>query len=262
MTYWKYIRSDSLRCIKSCRCLLGVGGVFLTLLFANIGNQSSQKSVVFMARYIMDGIPFFLCMIFAVISFADSLCEDVKSRYYRLEIIRGETSTYCSTRTLTVFFSAFFSVMLGFLLFVFFLKMNFPWKLKYDTAYDASVNSGAFKTVLKAGHYVLYYMLASVQLGILAGDLALFSACISLKIKNRLLVYTVPVVSFYFLANATYRLPMQLGWLDLYKVFIPSYNVWGNDLFSFLWALFVGALLAVLLRALLFYQIKGALEHE
>lgn len=256
-----YIRSDHLRCKKSCRYLIGIGGVFFTLLFAHIDNQYSKKSVLFMAQYVMDGIPFFMCMIFGIFAFSDSICEDIKTNYYRLAILRGDIKEYCNGRTATIFFSAFLSLIVGFLLFIFFLKLNFPWKAENDSVYRAMIRSGAFRTILKGEHYVLYYAAVGLKLGILAGNLALFSALLSLYVKNRLLVYSVPVISFYFLANATYQLPVSLWWMDLYKIYISSYNVWNNDTMSFIWALLIGGILFFSLRVLIFRRIKGELEH-
>ena len=258
----RYLYVDLLRICRSRRCFLGIGGVFFTLLFAHVDNKGSLESVLFMSQYILDGIPFFMCMIFSILTYSDSLCEDVRSKYYRLEIVRGSTKKYCVSRILSIFFSAFFSMMLGYLLFVVFLKLQFPWKMPQDSVFDGLVRSGAFRAVLQSEHYLFYYILVSIQLGILAGVLALFSACISLKIRNRMLIYTIPVVFFYFLTNATYRLPQKMQYLELYKIYIPSYNVWNNDLLSFLWALAIGILGTLCFGSCIFHQIKGALENE
>jgi len=83
----------------------------------------------------------------------------------------------------------------------------------------------------------------------------------SLFVKNKLLIYATPVMVFYLVVNLGAKIPHELRFLNLYRVFMPIYNVWGNDLWSALWTILVSLLLTFFL-GLGIYRRMGVLVRN
>lgn len=261
LTYLNYIKINAVRCLKSYKIWGGIAGVFLSLLFATLENKNDSNSIVFMVGYIIDGIPFYLCMVFCAVPYAGSISEDMAFDFHKLQIIRQNLKAYIVTKVIVIFFSAIIAMMLGFLLFVAVLKLRLPWVMVNDSLYDILIERGGLKSLLINRKFIMYYLLVSVQLGMFSGCLSLTATVFSLFVKNRLLVYSVPVMVLYLIINFAWRIPTELAPLNLYKVFIPFYNVYNHDVWSFIWSVFIGLLTACFLGAVIFYKVRRAVRN-
>lgn len=262
LTYLRYIKINIIRCVKSYKILGGIAGVLLSLIFATVENKSNKNSVVFMVRYIIDGIPFYLCMIFCAVPFAASICEDMAFNFHKVQIIRQNLRAYIVARVFVIFLSAVIAMMLGFLLFVAVLKFRLPWVMANDSAYQISIESDGLRSFLVNKEFVIYYLLMSIQLGMLSGCLSLTATVFSLFVKNKLLVYSVPVIVLYLMANFAWSIPIEFDPLNFYKVFMPFYNVYNHDIGSFIWSIFIGVLTATCLGITIFYKVKRMVRNE
>lgn len=260
--YWNEIKINIIRSVRSYKLLWGIAGVFLSLLFASFEIKGDKTSVIFVVRYIVDGIPFYLCMTFCAVPFAESICEDMEFNFHKVQIIRRNLKSYTTAKVFVIFFTAVISMMSGILLFIVVLRINLPWTIVHDSVLQISIESGGLRSLLVSENFVLYYLLISFQLGVFAGCLSLTASVFSLFVKNKLLVYTVPVMVLYLITNFTWRIPAEFDFLNIYKVFNPYYSVWQHDVWSFVWANAIGLFTVSGLGTMIFYKIRRMTRNE
>jgi len=248
------------RCIKNHRLLIGIAGIFLSLMVSLLDIPSGYKSIsaVF---FNVDSIPFYLCIVFCVYVFADCFCEDMEYRFYRNILVRESRKAYISAHVTAIFITSAIAMTMGMMLFLFVLRVQLPWVATNDSAANVLMNSSSFRNLLYQKHYIIYFFLGSVKVGLLGACLSLVASYMSLFVKNKLLIYATPVMVFYLIVNLGAKIPYELRFLNLYKVFMPIYNVWGNDLWSALWTILVSLLLTFFL-GLGIYRRMGVLVRN
>lgn len=250
------------RCVKSRKLLFGIAGVFCSLVFSMLENRNVHNSVTFMYVYIIQGIPFYLCLIFCAIPFADCFCEDIETHSYRNQIVRHSMRGYVVSKIITIVVTAVLTMMTGMMLFIVLLKIRFPWVMPEDSAYDVILQYGIFRDLLAGKHYISFFALSSLPIGILSGCLSLLAAMLSLFIKNKLLVYAAPVMFYYLAVTVSHRIPVGLDPLNFYKVFMPIFSVWRSDICSFLWSLLIGIIIVFALGYGLYIKLERTVRNE
>lgn len=255
-------RLNLLQAMRGYKLFIGLAGILSSFAFAMLEYGNSKGSVIFIYQYIIDGIPFFLCMAFCAIPFADSLREEIENNYYRVALVRQKLSTYVLSKLLAVYLTGIFVMAMGTICFTFVLRLTHPWVMVNDSLYDYATRKGAFRTILTNGNYVLYFVLCGILLGLLGGCLALAATMLSLFVKSSLLIYSIPALLYYLTVYLNQRLTRDFNLINLYKIFSPSYNIWNNDLKSFLWSCFISLMIAAALGTLITLKVERILRNE
>lgn len=256
---YNYIKIDLYRAFCSWRFVVGVLGVFFTLVIATFQSIKSYVSVIHIYYIIVYGMPFIITLIFSTLPYAGCFCDDFENKYISIQIIRGKASQYVFSKIVVIFISSIITITLGTFLYVCFLRCLAPW-VSNESIYEYALTSGGFRTILKRGYFIIYYILFGMQFGILAGILSMIASYISLYIYNRLLVLSLPIMSFYFI-DYFINLIFGEGTYNLNAVFSGSMNIWDNDLYSFLFALIIGILSLIIIYILTYRKIERTIEN-
>lgn len=200
-------------------------------------------------------MPFLLTLIFTTFAFGHCFCEDIEHSYIRFQVIRGNLQLYVISKVIVISLSAVFTMMMGMLLFVLVLRMNFPWIDLAEGTFETLAEYGSFRLFLKNGNYIVYFLFCGIQYGLLAAVLAVTAALFSLLYHDVLFVLSVPLIVRYLIQYYSDLLPGydQLNPNAIYDI---SYNVWDHDWLSFAYAGGVSVLAIVLLGMAIFQMIK------
>lgn len=259
-----YFAMDIWRCFSSGRIVIGVIGVFLTLLLAS-KNQIGMTVFDFYTGALY-GVPFLLAMSFCAFSYADSFCEDFETKYTNAVLIRGNLKQYIMSKMTVIFFASELTMILGTCVYASVLHIWFPWcdNNREMGLYGNLVEEGGFRYFLNNENYIIYFVLVALQLGLLAGILSVFASYISLYISNKLLVMSVPLIGYYLLFYYASALAGDMKWVKIKVVFDATYGikVCENDLLAFLYAVFVTVLFGVILFWGIYRKIRRKLERE
>lgn len=262
VTLWNYLRVDLYRSIISWRFLAGILGITFTMYFASLEGIASDTNVTYMVWLIVYGMPFMLSLVFAAFPFSGCFCEDFENKYAYPQIERGNLKKYTLSKIMTIMVVTIITMMIGVVLYVSILHIRLPWFDAEDAICQSAVTLGGFRQIIGSGHYLLYFALFGLQYGIMAGILALLAAYISLFISNKLLILAVPFMSFYLISYYSGALFGDSEKLNLIYIFNATYNLWDNDILSFVYAIFVGILLGGILGVLIIYRVKRKIYNE
>lgn len=259
---WNYLRVDLYRSIISWRFLAGIAGVAFTMYLASLEGIASDTSVTYMVWLIVYGMPFMLCLVFSAFPFFGCFCEDFEQKYAHLQIERGNLVNYAVSKIITVMLAAMATMMLGVVLYVSILHFRLPWFDADDAVCQSAVTLGGFRSIISGGYYVLYFALFGLQYGIMAGILALLAAYVSLFINNKLLTLAVPFMGFYLISYYSGALFGANEKMNLIYIFNATYNIWDNDVLSFVYAVAIGMFLAGVLGLLIVYRLRKKVSNE
>lgn len=257
-----YFLMDIWRCICSGKTVVGVVGVFLALLLAS-GNQVGVTVFDYYTGALY-GVPFLLAMSFCAFSYADCFCDDFETKYINAVLIRGGLKRYAFSKVMVTLISSAVTMVLGSLIYVLILHVRFPWNDRNGSIYMTLADSGGFRYFLSNGHYMIYFVLVALQLGLLAGMLSVFASYISLYISNKLLVMSVPLIGYYLFYYYVSALAGDAKWLKIKIVFDATYGikVCDNDLLAFLYAVFIALVVVGVLTLAIYRKIRRKLERE
>lgn len=198
-----YIWIDLQRVFGNSKLLVGVFGVCIVFLYNNyipdamIGWVSEITSISALSM---------VAFLFASYPYATAFCEDREFRYDMQMTLRGNSFSYACARLIVVFLISVFTMLMGFFLAAFFICLKYG--LTSQSAID-NMSSGHYYQLAVQGHDMLYILCAGLQIGSLAGALAVIGLTCSLFVRNRMLVYILPVALLYVEDILVQRL---LGW--------------------------------------------------
>ncbi len=251
----RYIAIDMKRAFCSWKIIVSILGVCLVMGIASLETRIWQLSVLNSYYYVIYSMPFLLTLIFTTFAFGHCFCEDIEHAYIRFQVIRGSLRAYVISKVIVIALSAVFTMMMGMLLFVLVLRMNFPWIDLTEGTFETLSEYGAFRLFLKNGNYIVYYLFCGIQYGLLAAVLAVAAALFSLLYHDVLFVLSVPLIVWYLIQYYSDLLP-QYEQLNPNAVYDISCNVWDHDWLSFAYAWGVSVLAIVLLGAAIYQMIK------
>ena len=238
-----YLAGDMKREFLSGHFILAVAGTVVTLLFIAKTQVRFPQDIL----YIYDGVTMtrmaLLVLVFGTIPYGICFCEDFEHKYIYISVIRGDIKRYVWSKLLAVFISAFAAMALGKLLFFLIMRLEYPWVLPDNSYYQSLLADVRYGSIIRYSP-VLYFLEGIVRESLLGGVLAVCTAYGSLFFKNRLFVYTFPVMIYYFWINYIelwLGLPHQT---TICYIFGSFYQIWSREWLDFLYALAVGILLA------------------
>lgn len=256
----RYIKMDLYRSIFSLQFWVAILGVFLTMWFG-VAKKDSDISVFDTYMMITYGMPFMLTIVFCAFSYAGSICEDYENKYINFEVIRGHLGAYVLSKVVVIFLSAIIVITIGTIINVLARRCILPWIVNDSAFYEGALKGGGLKCILKKGHYLLYFTLASMQLGIMIGVFSVFSSYISLYISNKLLILSVPIMTYYFTDYFIGEIFGENAY-RLYYIFGINTPIFKSDLLSFLLPLGIGVLCIFILYWAIYIKIRRRMQNE
>lgn len=222
-----YLKSDLTRVFTSVQFWIGCMGVSFAM-FLSIYRMTNVVSVYGAYRDAIYFIPFILSMTFCAIPFAGSLSEDLEYRYIYMLLLKGNLKEYTISKVLTISLSSILAMVGGILGFVILIRFRVPWITESDILSQDILMSAFIKPKL----YFLYFIVHAVYMGGLAALLSVLSAYVSLFWSNKLLLLSVPFMSYYLLVFYSGELFSGLPQMNISYMFNPSYNVWDSNVLS------------------------------
>lgn len=248
-----YFKIDAERMLFSLRFWVAVLFVPCILLAGILEDVSLESDVCGIVAIVMYSIPSVLILLCGSFAFADSFCEDIEHKYMMQQILRGGIKQYVAARLINIFLGAMAVTALGLLLYACILRIWFPWNGVSDI-YEDWLVAGRFTGLLSHQHYVLYFLMYGIQYGALVGILALWSAYISLFAPNRMLVWSFPVIGFYFFDNLYSTLFPGNAAISL--LFTLSFNAFKNDWMEMVVIVSISLVHIILLYGLVIRRIR------
>ena len=193
----RYIAIDMKRAFCSWKIIVSILGICLVMGIASLETRIWQLSVLNSYYYVIYSMPFLLTLIFTTFAFGNCFCEDIEHSYIRFQVIRGNLQLYVISKVIVISLSAVFTMMMGMLLFVLVLRMNFPWIDLAEGTFETLAEYGSFRLFLENGNYIVYFIFCGIQYGLLAAVLAVAAALFSLLYHDALFVLSVPLIVRY-----------------------------------------------------------------
>lgn len=173
-------------------------------------------------------------LIFSFMALPATSCfaEDIEYNNIHYQLIRGNVKKYVFSKTLNIFISSIVTMVVCFFSYISILRLlGHRWVDEYYTP----IGNGGINTwkYIEDGDFWIFYIIMSIQFGILSGILNLVAAWLSLYIKNKMMILATPAIVAYILK---YYIP---GWLlghrdlNIMAMFNATLNLdlYGNDLF-------------------------------
>lgn len=203
---YNYLKIDLQRAFGTWRFVIGVIGVCFALLYNSFGSLSvigwlcniSGNAVLIMAMFVFSGYPY-----------AGVFCEDLEHHFDRQMIIRGDIFPYTCSKIAVVFMSAAVTALVGFLItvLVITLELGIPEEEVINSCLDNCYS--LYRQLALERRFILFTLCTGAHLAALSGVLAVIGLLCSLFIKNRMLVYIMPVAFLYIEDILIQRL---MGW--------------------------------------------------
>ena len=244
-----YIKSDLKRAFQIRRVCAGSLGVTFAMFFS-IYRMTDVTSVY---RAYVDAIyfiPFMLSMTFCAIPFGGSVNDDVEYKFLNMLLLRGSTIKYVVSKVIVIYISAIVTMMVGVLIFAILIHCKVPWEEAMFTE-DAMLNILGGST-----HGVVYFIIHSVFMGLLAANLSIFSAVFSMFWPNKLLQISMPFLLYYLLIYYSGELFPGLSQLNIQFMFNPSYDTWNNEKMSFLFPTIFSGFVAIVMGICMYKQLR------
>ncbi len=256
-SYWY---SDWCRCIFSAKFLLAVGGVFLVHIL--IMQRDANREVI----SVLDGFNRIwgsngkaLCYLFTTLAYGQCFAEDLEQGYAKYEIIRGSTGRYVISKCVFIAVSANAALVAGRLLFVLFLRIQYPWEIGVGEKEILNFNNG-FVSLLEGEKYPAYFFLSGFSEGIWAAILALLAAITTFYTGNQLLVLAFPIVANHLIRRVL--LVAAPGWdLDPSHLFSIVYNRFDQEWRSLGAAAIIGIIVFVLTSLIIYASMERRMTH-
>lgn len=241
-------------------CVLTVWGLFV--LSTYIGDDRQNLTALESLDNSLYGMTGLLCLMICSFSYAGSLSEDIENRYLIAECMRGNVRNFTRARALLIFLSALLTMITGTVCYALFVAWRSGgWYSQNSSSYLLLKEMGGWYTGILEKYPIIYFVIAGCLYGLLAGLLALLSALFSLFVSNKLLTASVPFLSMYLLLNLSVVSDLWNGWLNVWNVFQPFYNVTGSDTGDFLYAVLFSVIAGYLLYCCIFWRTKWRIIH-
>lgn len=207
-------------------------------------------------------LPIRISLIICVVPYGISLCSDLEYRYIYPVLVRQSVQRFLFNRFVMVFLTAWFVMVSALMLYVVVLHHWMPWCDLSDTNYINMVaESGGFFDSLMRKSPLLFFVVYAADFGILPGILAVLSACISIRIPNRLLTLTLPFMAVYLLLDLSIT---GRGWVQSLNIW-AYYDVLGSSIYHDLQMTVYGLVAAPCMFGVLYvmgiFLMKGRLQN-
>lgn len=197
--FWGYVKVNLLQITKSWLWAVGIIGVTVSLFFS-LQTDGLQNDVVSTYTFSVAMTGWLISFSFCAFVYATAFCEEMNHKYIRYNVIRGNLKSYVAAKAVAIYLSSLFTMFLGTFLFLLICRMQIPWT-DWGSANYGVLYAGCYANILKGNHPLLYCLMLSVHLGLLAGFLSLIAALCSVYISNRILILVAPIFAWRLLAE-------------------------------------------------------------
>lgn len=247
-----YLFSDMKRAFLSWKFLMAVFGTVLVFCFFE-QKPSLTYPVINAYHGNIYGIHMLLCFVLCMLPYGDGMCHDVEYRFYQTLIIRGKNLAYVLSKAFAVFLSSGMVMVLGTIFYILIIRIQYP-----EAAWSMGTYEGmAFDEFISNEMYGVYILLCSLKMGCLTGILGMVGTVVSMYIANRLLVFSLPIISFYMLNWVSQLIFMPY---KFYDAFDPLCELGGTTFISTVFTLAVAVLCFCIFTAIMNRQIKRRLS--
>lgn len=251
-----YLRSDLYRLLTSVNLWLGIAGVFL--LFYLIGRTEFKYtvSVFFVVNSVFYSLASVFCYILCAFPFACSFCEDFEFRYQYLMVNRGGIYPYVISKIITMMIASCLIMTAGVVIFAVTLSFFIPWLLTGNGGDLTNIEFVKFGYLLENGHHILFYFLYGLENGLQNAILSLLAALFSIRVPNRLLTLSIPVMGAYIIYEAGLTFGKNDPMFNFCTVFTFSYKLFSNDFLSFFYSVLFSVICCLLLGTAITLAVK------
>lgn len=250
---------DLQRAFGSISFFLAVVGVAIIYYAGARSEINYAPDVLLLFKYSTEASGFHkLILLFCVLPYTISFCEDWNSNYIKAIVIRSGLRQYAISKMISCAFSAGISVWMGIALFIAPLMVNIPLVSTTAGNYEAFATQTLAGEWLLEGRYLLYFAVY-IYLASLAGAFwAVVGLCASAFIPNKFVALFIPFIGFYILVFFTYEFPV---WLQLSKIANGDIGIAGTFP-SLLYATLLFAVLFFLVGLLFMKMVARRLSHD
>ena len=243
MKFMRYLKIDMQRAFGTWKMGVASMGVCISLLYNSSGSLNVLQWINNVAG---NAILIMAALVFAIYPYAGTFCEDMEYCYDRQMVLRGSTASYTLSKIIAVFLSAVFAMFSGFLLAVLFLVVRYGLPDAETVQVVMENCKSLYFPLLLDRHFILFAFCTDLHLSFLAGILAVLGLMCSLFVKNRMLVYILPVAFLYIEDILVQRM---LGWErgSLFSLNCMGITALGTSLETHTWQLYYFEIFLLLL---------------
>lgn len=196
------INADAKRWICSRRFFINIVAIFFVnylVLSQNVMKELLATNIVYDVDICMEDPFFTMNFILSSMVFGTAYHEEKKNGFLKFCKIRCSNKEYIISKITNCFMSAFMVLFIGLFLWILSLRLFLPWADLEGNVSDSFqvVSSLGMGQILKAHHFILYYILYSVGIGMIGGILAVITLLCSLFINNAMVVEVIPAILYY-----------------------------------------------------------------
>lgn len=187
-----YIRVDLQRAFCTWRMPFAIIGICLFFLY----NSEKTDAVTWVSSIGSVAVLVMGALMLAIYPYGAAFCDDMEYRYDRQLMIRKGSFSYVCSKMLAVFVSSAAAMFAGFFIPV--LILMYKYGAPNEDAVEMLVDcQGWYCQFVVQGQYIRYFICAGLQIASLAGTLAVIGLTCSLFVRNRMLVYILPIAIMY-----------------------------------------------------------------
>lgn len=250
------LRLDARRAFLSPLFFISVLAVTLVSCWgisAEIGNTPPEYgSVIYLYQY---DFPLLLLVI-AAIPYCTSFCSDFNNQFIRSHVIRTSFGSYSASKCAVCYLSAFFSYLIGTILFLLLLRIQYPLFLAFSDEQYITLPMGY---LLADGHYWGYLLIKVVSRAAYIGLFSVLALVTTTYITNVFVAVSSSIIWYYFFINlfSVVRPPRMLY---LYTLFNGNLDL-GNTFFSVGYTIGLSLIFTVLLMLLFKRKVKERMAN-
>ena len=239
----KYVLTDIDRWFRSYTWCIGVIGVMASLFFS-LDRRGLIEDVVLTYGFSTSMTGALLSYVFCAFSFATVYIEDIEHKYIRYSTIRGSLKSYVFSKTVVIYLSSIVIMFIGTLMFLLLCRTQLPWAAynPYDQNSYGVELAGCYAMFFKKKWYLLYCLLCSLHMGVIAGALSNIASMCSVFISNRALVLAIPILIFRIFTSVGFG---PSGFCNIYALY-ADYKFFKQDMFDLLFVVLLTAILSLI----------------
>lgn len=204
-----------------------------------------------------------LAYILCTLPYANSFSVDYKSNYCRFVVKRSGKRAYACSKVIITAFSGTLCLILGEMIFLMVCSFLGP-AIDEPTLSEFSnyTSTNAYTNItnsnmLLSGNYIGYFLLKTINRGLIGSFLSLIALGVSVKIQNYFVITASPLLIYYFIQNFTMNFLKLPDFLNIANIFNGDIAVIDSR-YTFVYAM----LFALVLSAFIGFFVARGIERK
>lgn len=237
----------------------------LVMFMFMITQKMQEQSVFEIVEMNMYSIEFTLVIAMATVPYAHAFIEDFERKTIYQIVTRTDFRRYIISKTATIFLSAVMTVTASTILYVCLLRVSGHAWMSDCLLQSYEINGIGFPDLelwwlLESHKEMLFYLMAGLQMGLLAGLVTLVASLLSLYIRNRMMIIVFPVICLYMMFRyLSGIMGYGYGIYQLYSVF-QNYSFAGS--YFTLRACITTFFAYMAVTALIYHKVKRMIQYD